>query len=36
MKEWHRTVVLFVLLAVAAAMILYLKGRYQTNFLDFL
>jgi len=34
MKEWHRTVVLVLLLAFAVATILWLQGLYQTNFTD--
>lgn len=31
MKEWHRTIVLVILLALAIALIIYLKTGYQAN-----
>jgi hypothetical protein len=30
-KEWHRTVILMILLVLAVALIIYLKTGYQTN-----
>jgi hypothetical protein len=31
LKEWHRTVILLILLAVAVGYIIYLKTGYETN-----
>lgn len=33
-KEWHRTVILVVLLIVALALLYWLKHSYSTNFTD--
>jgi hypothetical protein len=30
-KEWHRTVILMILLVLAVTLIIYLKTGYQTN-----
>jgi hypothetical protein len=30
-KEWHRTVILLVLLAIAVGYIVYLKTGYESN-----
>ena len=34
MKEWHRTVLLICLLAIAVAFVVWQKTQYQTNFID--
>lgn len=35
-KEWHRTVLLLVLIAVAVGYIIWLRTGYQTSLLDIL
>ena len=34
MKEWHRTVVLIVLLIAVVALVLYVKGDFEKNALE--
>ena len=36
LKEWHRTVILVTLLAIAVAYIIYLKTGYQSHIDDIL
>lgn len=36
LKEWHRTVVLLVLIVVAVSYIIWLRTGYQTNLIDIL
>ena len=31
MKEWHRTVLLIILLVIAIALIVWLRGGYESN-----
>ena len=31
MKEWHRTVVLIILLVIAIGLIIWLRGGYENN-----
>lgn len=33
-KEWHRTVILFVLLAIAVGFVFWSQGNYDANFVD--
>jgi hypothetical protein len=35
-KEWHRTIILLILLAIAVGYIIYLKTGYQSNLEDIL
>lgn len=34
MKEWHRTIILIILLTISVVTIIMLKNNYQNNFLD--
>ena len=34
MKEWHRTVILLVMLAVAIGFIIYLRSGYENHILQ--
>lgn len=34
MKEWHRTVILLLLIAVAIGFVLWTRNNYDTNFVD--
>jgi hypothetical protein len=34
LKEWHRTVILLLLLTIAVAFIIWSRGQYNTNFVD--
>lgn len=34
MKEWQRTIILVVLIALAVAFIIWIKTNYQQNFLN--
>lgn len=34
MKEWHRTVLLIIILLAAVGFLLWQQGQYQNNFLN--
>jgi hypothetical protein len=34
MKEWHRTILLLLLLIIAIGLVLYVRGDFEQNALD--